>query len=188
MGANTNIIFLRRKDGTVQYRAQVTRRRGHFRRSIVITFPTLKEAIAFRDEVTAGIEKDLVREEETDRMTFDRMLSMVKRTLNVYTDKKGTYFTIVEKSKSRITGNMVYQYGLLYARDKDISEEDVLDFMSYNEPCECYAEEMLDRYYFEHGQKVYVAASSDSDLDALDEQYLIKSSHWSRARHEGGDN
>lgn len=120
-------------------------------------------------------------------MTFNRMLSMVKKTMNVYTDKKGTYFTVVDKSKSRITGNMVYQYGLLYARDKDMSEEDVLDFMSFNDPCECYAEEILDGYYFEHGQKVYVVASSESDLDALDEQYLIKSSHWNRARHGEDD-
>lgn len=64
MGADTNIAFLRLRDGKVMYRAQVTRRRGHFRRSITRTFPTLREAIAFRNGVTAGIEKDLAREEK----------------------------------------------------------------------------------------------------------------------------
>lgn len=63
MGADTNIIFLREKNGHTMYRAQVTRKRGRFKRSASRTFPTLEEAVGFRDRVTAEFEKELAEEE-----------------------------------------------------------------------------------------------------------------------------
>lgn len=116
-------------------------------------------------------------------MTYNRMLSTVKRTMNVYTDGDGVYFTVLDKWKSSLTGKDMYIYGVLYAQDKDMTEDDVLDFMCYNDACDDYDEETRSSYYFMHDRKEFVVGKSEKNLEALDDMYMTKTSKWRRARH-----